>query len=246
MNSTQLREEPKVISLPNEEMKMITNCERNNREHKTDEISTKRLIVRRGQRFILTFHTSISPDALEFTVQTGPAPSEASGTKCVFGINQRSSAKKSWEANVIDNTSACNVAITSPADASIGKYDLSVKNKFDMTKELCTESFVVLFNPWCAEDWVYLPSEPERQEYVMNEEGVIYRGSQYHISALEWDFGQFEDDIIDICLKLLDVNPKCLRNAGEDFSARCNPIYVGRVISAMVRLCSRATSTSQK
>lgn len=47
-------------------------------------------------------------------------------------------------------------------------------------------------------------------------------------------FHQFEDDIVDICLKILDVNPKCLRNAMEDFSARCNPIYVSRVISAMV------------
>ncbi|KAI1899939.1 hypothetical protein AGOR_G00067090 [Albula goreensis] len=214
--------------------KVDLHYEKNNKEHKTDEISTKRLIVRRGQPFLLSFNTNISPDALEFTVQTGPAPSEALGTKCVFGVNQNGFTKTSWEAKITESYMAfCTFAITSPADASIGKYDLSVRDKSCTTEGHKVESFVVLFNPWCAEDWVHLPSETERQEYVMNEEGVIYRGSHNYISAMEWDFGQFEDDIMDICLKLLDVNPKCLDNAGEDFSARCNPIYVGRVISAM-------------
>ena len=45
---------------------------------------------------------------------------------------------------------------------------------------------------------------------------------------------QFEEDMVDICMKLLDMNPKCFRDAAEDFSARCNPIYVARVVSAMV------------
>lgn len=30
------------------------------------------------------------------------------------------------------------------------------------------------------------------------------------------------------------MNPKCLRNPGKDFSGRRNPIYVSRVLSAMV------------
>lgn len=40
---------------------------------------------------------------------------------------------------------------------------------------------------------------------------------------------------MNICLKLLDLNPKCLKDALEDYSARCNPIYVSRVVSAMVK-----------
>ncbi|XP_031416718.2 protein-glutamine gamma-glutamyltransferase 2-like [Clupea harengus] len=93
---------------------------------------------------------------------------------------------------------------------------------------------VLLFNPWCTEDWVHLPKETERQEYVMAEEGIIYRGSADRIGPLAWNFGQFEEDMVDICMKLLDMNPKCLRDPAEDFSARCNPIYVGRVVSAMI------------
>lgn len=45
---------------------------------------------------------------------------------------------------------------------------------------------------------------------------------------------QFEEEMVDICLKMLDINPKYLRDPADDVSARCNPIYVSRVVSAMV------------
>lgn len=39
---------------------------------------------------------------------------------------------------------------------------------------------------------------------------------------------------MDFCLTMLDVNPKHLKDPAGDVSARCNPIYVSRVVSAMV------------
>lgn len=30
------------------------------------------------------------------------------------------------------------------------------------------------------------------------------------------------------------MNPKCLRNPGKDYSGRRNPVYISRVLSAMV------------
>lgn len=45
---------------------------------------------------------------------------------------------------------------------------------------------------------------------------------------------QFESGILDICLRTLDMNPKYLKNPGKDCSGRRNPIYVSRVLSAMV------------
>ncbi|KAJ8400818.1 hypothetical protein AAFF_G00391720 [Aldrovandia affinis] len=219
--------------------KVELHCELNNAAHNTNEISTKRLIVRRGQPFLLTCHAShmfnLTPDALEFTVQTGPEPSEALGTKSVFGISHNHPTKKSWDAKVEETSqTSVTLAITSPADASIGEYTLSVKTNSYMKEGLSVGSFIVLFNPWCVDDWVHLPNEHERQEYVLNEQGILYMGTNGYIDSLAWDFGQFEDDIIDICLKILDVNPKCMRNAAEDFSARCNSIYVSRVVSAMI------------
>lgn len=45
---------------------------------------------------------------------------------------------------------------------------------------------------------------------------------------------QFEDAMVDICLKLLDMSHKHTEDPAEDSSARCDPVYVGRVVSAMV------------
>ncbi|MEQ2268287.1 Protein-glutamine gamma-glutamyltransferase 2, partial [Xenotaenia resolanae] len=44
----------------------------------------------------------------------------------------------------------------------------------------------------------------------------------------------FEPGILDICLKILDDNPKFESDADKDLSSRRNPIYVTRVLTAMV------------
>lgn len=41
-----------------------------------------------------------------------------------------------------------------------------------------------------VDDWVYLPDERERQEYVMNEHGLIYRGTSRYFRPMSWEFGQ--------------------------------------------------------
>lgn len=41
-----------------------------------------------------------------------------------------------------------------------------------------------------SEDDVFLDSEEERQEYVLNDSGVIFRGVEKHIRAQGWNFGQ--------------------------------------------------------
>lgn len=37
-----------------------------------------------------------------------------------------------------------------------------------------------------------------------------------------------------ICLNMLDINPKHLRDQNRDCSRRNDPVYIGRVVSAMV------------
>lgn len=41
-----------------------------------------------------------------------------------------------------------------------------------------------------TDDWVFLPEERKREEYVTNEEGIIYQGSGKYITPLRWDYGQ--------------------------------------------------------
>lgn len=45
---------------------------------------------------------------------------------------------------------------------------------------------------------------------------------------------QYESDVLDICFKILDANPNFLSNANEDCLSRKDPVYVSRVLSAMV------------
>lgn len=37
---------------------------------------------------------------------------------------------------------------------------------------------------------MFLASEEERQEYVLNDSGIIFRGVEKHIRAQGWNFGQ--------------------------------------------------------
>ncbi|XP_053171596.1 protein-glutamine gamma-glutamyltransferase 5-like [Scomber japonicus] len=215
-------------------------CKTNNTEHRTNEISVERLIVRRGQPFILTLKLSQSFNhdlhPLTITAETGEHPSEERGTKSSFAVpdnvRRSSSAKAVWKMEIHNSfMGSLTLSITPPADAPIGEYRLTVKHKDD---EALLATPAVLFNPWCPDDWVFLPDEAERQEYVMNEQGIIYKGSGNYLISMTWDYGQFEDNMVEICLKILDKNNKHLKDPADDVSARCNPIYVGRVVSAMI------------
>ncbi|XP_056885477.1 protein-glutamine gamma-glutamyltransferase 2 [Takifugu flavidus] len=207
-------------------------CEYNNVEHRTDLNGIDRLIVRRGQRFSIRLYLrsgSYQPgvSALDCVAETGPQPSEQYGTRAAFGLT----------ADV--NTSCWSAAITSPPgdtlalsicsapDAPIGRYSLSLGQSARI-------EFVLLFNPWCPGDAVYMDNERSLEEYVLSQDGIIFRGTYKYPVPLPWNFGQFESGILDICLRTLDMNPKYLRNPGKDCSGRRNPIYVTRVLSAMI------------
>ncbi|TMS19085.1 Protein-glutamine gamma-glutamyltransferase E [Larimichthys crocea] len=216
-------------------------CVKNNSAHRTIEISRDKLTVRRGQSFNVTLNLrqAFDPlnDPLKFTAITGNYPSEDIGTMSLFGVpdNERRStnAKAVWKAELQESYSLqiLNLTITPPADAPIGEYIVMVGYK---NEETLLGELVVLYNPWCSDDWVFLPNEDERQEYVMNESGILYKGSGNYIMPSHWDFGQFEDRMVEICMNLLDLNPKHLKDPSDDVSARCNPIYVSRVVSAMI------------
>lgn len=42
------------------------------------------------------------------------------------------------------------------------------------------------------DDDVFLDDVNETEEYVMNEEGVIYKGSGNYITSMQWDYGQVD------------------------------------------------------
>lgn len=212
----------------------------NGRDHRTADLCRDRLVLRRGQPFWLTLHFEgrgyeASVDTLTFSAVTGPAPSEEAGTKAHFSLSDAVEGC-AWSASAVDQQDGVlSLLLNTPADAPIGLYRLSLEASTGYQgSSFVLGHFTLLFNAWCPADAVYVDSDQERQEYVLTQQGFIYQGSAKFIKSIPWNFGQFEDGILDICLMLLDVNPKFLKDSGRDCSRRSSPIYVGRVVSGMV------------
>ncbi|KAK7877870.1 hypothetical protein WMY93_031476 [Mugilogobius chulae] len=167
---------------------------------------------------------------------TSPLPRPESDTEVTFGLSEKSvegSGDSTWAASAVLGRSADTVLLTvrSSVDAPIGLYSLTLNQ--DGTKTGLGD-FTLLFNPWCPRDAVYMSSKDKRSEYVLSQHGILYRGTPKRIMPLAWNYGQFEEGILDICLKILDDNPKFVSDADQDCSARRNPVYVTRVLSAMI------------
>ncbi|CAJ1050831.1 LOW QUALITY PROTEIN: protein-glutamine gamma-glutamyltransferase 5-like [Xyrichtys novacula] len=215
-------------------------CDTNNSAHHTSEVTIKELIVRRGQPFTITVKLSEPfQDSTPFLIKTttGEQPSEEKGTMSHLSIPSSSVsplAKAVWKLE-LDKTSSpftgvLVLSITPPAVAPIGQYFMVATYK---EEEMILAVPTVLFNPWCPEDSVFLADEELKQEYVMNEHGKMYRGSKDFIGDMDWDFGQFEDNMVSICMKMLDLSHKHKDDPANDVANRSDPAYVGRIVSAM-------------
>uniref|UniRef100_A0A8C1ZW56 protein-glutamine gamma-glutamyltransferase n=1 Tax=Cyprinus carpio TaxID=7962 RepID=A0A8C1ZW56_CYPCA len=130
---------------------------------------------------------------------------------------------------------ALSVTLSSPATASIGVYTLQLRVEARLSvKTHLLGQFTLLCNPWCEADSVFLQSEDLRTEYVKSDIGLLFKGSPGNIVSRPWSFDQYEKGILDICMKLLQVSPQYQADMGKDLLNRSNPVYIGRVISAMV------------
>ncbi|XP_074091327.1 protein 4.2 isoform X2 [Macrotis lagotis] len=77
-----------------------------------------------------------------------------------------------------------------------------------------------------TEDAVFLENETQRREYLLNQNGLIYLGTSDCIQPQPWDFGQFEINVIDLSLSLLEVDKKV--------NQWNNPVHVTRVLGALL------------
>ncbi|ELK34498.1 Protein-glutamine gamma-glutamyltransferase 6 [Myotis davidii] len=221
---------------------------RNGAAHHTQDYPGPELVVRRGQMFTFMLELNCaldSKDTLIFTVETGPQASEALGTKAVFRTSELEVGNAWTAVRAAQKGKTVTIKVTSPPDAVIGRYRLSTRlSSRRKHSDRKLGEFVLLFNPWCPEDDVFLASEEERQEYVLNDSGIIFRGVEKCIRAQGWNFGQvsrgtghkgdFEEDILNICLSILDRSPSHQNDPATDVSCRHDPVYVTRIISAMV------------
>ncbi|XP_075033772.1 protein-glutamine gamma-glutamyltransferase 5-like [Mixophyes fleayi] len=215
-------------------------CQKNNTLHHTAELSDRHLIIRRGQPFSVALHFKArgfqeGTDNINFIAEAGPWPDEASGTKAIFTLTKALN-RRAWSAAIENNgRDSMMIAILPSPNAIIGQYTLKVQiSKGRKATILQLGTFMLLFNPWCADDEVFLENEAKRQEYIMNDYGFVYQGNHKWISTCPWNYGQWEDNILDISLRILDKNINYLRDAFKDLSCRNSPVYISRIVCAMI------------
>ncbi|ERE74724.1 kinesin-like protein KIF15 [Cricetulus griseus] len=194
--------------------------------HHTSEFQTKNIVLRRGQIFNMKviLNRPLQPqDELKLIFSIGQ-----NSSKYVELDPMTSFRSQGWHVKIAKQSgSEITLSVISAADAVVGQYSLYI-NSHD------AGSFFLLFNPWCADDTVYLPSEEERAEYILNDTGYIYMGFAKQIKEKPWTFGQFEKSVLDCCMYLLsNLTPHELQS----------PVSVSRTICTMV--CGEAGSTSR-
>ncbi|XP_020013011.1 protein-glutamine gamma-glutamyltransferase 5 isoform X1 [Castor canadensis] len=213
----------------------------NNVRHHTDEISVDSLLVRRGQAFNITLYfrnRGFQPglDNIIFVAETGPLPELAKGTRAVFSLAS-CGGPSPWIASLETNgATSMEVSLRAPPMAAVGRYVLKIHISSCQGSVTAYQlgEFILLFNPWCPGDAVFLDSEPQRLEYVVNDYGFIYQGNKNWIRPCPWNYGQFEENIIDICLELLDKSLHFQIDPGTDCALRGSPVYISRVVCAMI------------
>ncbi|CAB0036526.1 unnamed protein product [Trichogramma brassicae] len=174
-----------------------------------------RLVVRRGQPFVLEVSLSRSYDpavdavSLVFTLEGVKRPQYGHGTLVASPLLLPGEVSDgAWQTVIsayADNS--IKIKVTPAADAIIGKWRIEIDTKRRESEGAVSftvdSSFYLIFNPWARGDTVYLANEAERQEYVLADTGLIWRGTSNRMRPSVWKYSQFERDILDCALFMM-------------------------------------------
>ncbi|XP_061895467.1 protein-glutamine gamma-glutamyltransferase K-like [Entelurus aequoreus] len=207
----------------------------NRAEHRTDLFQGDDCIVRRGQKFHMWLTLSrpfnAETDKLHLELKTGPLPTVSKGTHVIVPLVEVPQDNR-WQAVAVERDGArMKLSVDSPAAAVVGRYRLQVETEYPGGQAISAHEPAndvhVLFNPWCEDDAVFMDADEERQEYVLNDVGRIYYGTQDQIAARTWNYGQFDEGMLAASLFVLE-------KSGTPPAGWGDPVNVVRVVSAMI------------
>ncbi|XP_002738254.1 protein-glutamine gamma-glutamyltransferase K-like [Saccoglossus kowalevskii] len=210
----------------------------NQKAHRTDEYDVPNVLLRRGQLFeiVVAFEQQVKLNEHEIhvVISLGESPKVTDDTKISVPIGKTA---KHWKVDLLSiKDDEVSLRIHSPADAPVGKLNIGLSAMLKPIQDpmywryvdLFThdEHLYLLFNPWCKDDTVYIEGEEARQEYILNDAGVLYEGSHGNPKPRPWNFGQFDTFVTLAAFHLLEK--------GLPINARSSAVKVARVMSAMV------------
>ncbi|KAJ8303349.1 hypothetical protein KUTeg_019745 [Tegillarca granosa] len=198
------------------------------------------LVVRRGQPFDVTLELTrpydSKKDDLKLIFEFGKTPNPIEGTYVEIVLSDADEPRQ-WGAKIQDMTANyLTVTVFTPPTLYVGKWEFRVDiikladEENTTFRYNCSQPIYILFNPWCKDDTVYMENEKLLDEYILNDTGKIYVGNQRQIFGRKWNFGQFEDNILDCALYLLGEHEDApLKNI-----FRGDPVRVTRALSALI------------
>nr|XP_057910901.1 transglutaminase 5, like isoform X2 [Doryrhamphus excisus]XP_057910902.1 transglutaminase 5, like isoform X2 [Doryrhamphus excisus] len=206
--------------------------------HRTDGFSgSNALVVRRGELFRVSMQLKARPfdprtDTLRIKIMLGRL-------YVIMPVNFSAKFSLSRWAAFMDseslNPNNLSIFISAPSSASVGCYRFKLSVFTQDTMKVCAVGkFILLCNPWCRGDAVYIPFEDQREEYTQNDSCLLFMGTSTNLVSRPWSLDQFEPDVLEACLNLLNVSPQHKHNRRADYLNRSNPVYISRVVSAMI------------
>ncbi|XP_065196602.1 uncharacterized protein LOC135828093 [Sycon ciliatum] len=172
--------------------------------HTEDYEDDQVLILRRGQPAIVEMELSQDVKKVTFAAR--------------FTLKKRVGGRRTVITKLLQNVPVhdkkIDVSISLDANMPVGRYSviLGVQTPSMHSASLELDDYVtVLFNPWCSDDAVYLESEEELREYILNESGGIWVGKYRRNRPMKWDFGQFDMSSLETALFLIEKIPNKFR-----------------------------------
>ncbi|CAG7787089.1 unnamed protein product, partial [Allacma fusca] len=217
----------------------------------------QQLVVRRGQEFSLELEfdnpyvKGSDLVTLNFGLQMAQ-PKKKSHDMC-FGpstvhvkVNDERTTEtpNRWLAHVESvKGKKITVIVKPPPNCPIGKWDLEVlmatynEKQPGSRKYAFSRPLYIIFNPWSPEDGTYYSEDPQHLDtYVLASEGIVYKGTSRNgkPKPLYWDYGQFNENILDCAVHLL--NHSCKNEP------QLSPRERGDVVAVIRRLASVVNS----
>ncbi|XP_058804914.1 annulin isoform X2 [Phymastichus coffea] len=199
-----------------------------------------RLVVRRGHPFHLDISLSRNYDpaidgmSIVFTVDGIKRPQYGHHTLVASAVLHPGEVSEGTWQTVVEAyaENSLRIKVTPSADAIVGKWRMEIDTKRRDSEGAVSFTvdypFYLICNPWCREDVVFLGNEAERQEYVLADTGLIWRGTKDQMRPTVWKYAQFEKDILDCALyTMIEVGKVRV-------SGRNDPVVITRCLSAAV------------
>lgn len=226
-------------------IKSVDQCiEENGLNHNTDKYflmnipGSETLVIRRGQPFKLILKTNrkyaaeIDGISFIFTVADEDHPTIGHGTLVAVPLLPKITKDGNWSALLFDYTNdSMTVLITPGADCVVAQWKMDIDTRLRDNGAVSythDKGIFILFNPWSKLDQVYMKSEEWREECVLHDTGLIWRGSYNRLRPTVWKYAQFEKDILECSLLLINSVGKVTGRARSD------PVKIVRAMSAAV------------